>query len=115
MDFLSVTKPQHESADAAHGDSACEKPARLWYSYKAYQKHTEHNDQPDWVPRQNAYTVTPERDDLGRLRVGVGAVRVVFASAAPNIRKHSHQLSYTSWKHSRQVPEFCWCTKPNSR
>jgi hypothetical protein len=50
-DFLSMSKPKEEPTDSAQSKSSGEKPARLRYCYQADQEHTEHDNQPDRVPR----------------------------------------------------------------
>jgi hypothetical protein len=70
---LSVTKPQEESPDAAQEKSTSKKPACPRQSEQAHHKHTDHNNQPDWVAREKTCTVTPEWNDFGW--AGFGAMR----------------------------------------
>jgi hypothetical protein len=89
--LLSVTKPEEVSPDASHKNSTCEKPARFRQCEQAHKKHSDHNDQPDWVARVKACTAAAERNGFGR--VGFGAIRGGFPNAiAPNVRRSSHKL-----------------------
>ena len=84
---LSVTKPEEESPDASQKNSTCEKPARFRQCEQAHKKHSDHNDQPDWVARVKARTAAAERNGFGRVGFGITPIAV-----APNVFRSSHQL-----------------------
>ena len=83
--LLSVTKPEEVSPDASEKNGTSEKPARLRQCPQAHKKHSDHNDQPDWVSRVMACTVPPDLTDLSWIKVGI-----VRGGLPPTVHRSAH-------------------------